>query len=193
MWQQQAGEWCIYSPWPITIRYTSRPVSAPIVIYSCPVIRPACTKRKKSICLPSVFLPHYVWTISLRELLCMQSAWVPGYQGCFQPCPTFVLLETLVFSYIIETFIKPRHGHFHASSSSYAATAYLLLTVSSLLFVFTVKLLVMIPVWVKRSASTSKYGRNLWRRLMWPTIQLLTSRWCASLMYTDKHTREKQK
>lgn len=49
----QAEKWRINSPWPITMHYTSVPVSSPMVIYSCPVIRPAC--KKQSICLPRCF------------------------------------------------------------------------------------------------------------------------------------------
>lgn len=49
----QAEKWRINSLWPITMHYPGVPVSSPIVIHSCPVIRPAC--RKKSICLPRCF------------------------------------------------------------------------------------------------------------------------------------------
>lgn len=80
MWQQQAGGWCIHSPWPITIHYTSTPVSSLIVIYSCPVIRPA--QKKSWFVYPQCFFSHYVWTRSLRELLCCSPH---DHWGAFQP------------------------------------------------------------------------------------------------------------
>lgn len=55
MWQQQAGEWRIHSLRPITIHYTSMPVSSPIVIYSCPVIRPAWLQKKSRFVYPRCF------------------------------------------------------------------------------------------------------------------------------------------
>lgn len=137
MWQRQAGEWCIHSPRAITIHYTSMPVSSPIVIYSCPVIRPA--KKKVDLFTLSVSsslcLEYIPQRITLHAV-CMSPGVLAKFSAMTEKSQ-FVLLEKLLFSYVIEALIEHTFWSlpwfsrgFHDLTDIYnLATAYLLLIV----------------------------------------------------------------
>lgn len=95
--QQQAEKWRINSPQPITMHYTSVPVSSPIVIYSCPVIR-ACLRKKKSICLPRCFflITSGIHPLGNHSACSLRSA---GYSELFSAMmdrSSFVLLRKYI-------------------------------------------------------------------------------------------------
>lgn len=80
--QQQAEKWRINSPQPITMHYTSVPVSSPIVIYSCPVIR-ACLRKKSRFVYPDVSFSLRLEYIPSGITLHVAYG-VQGTQSCFQ-------------------------------------------------------------------------------------------------------------